>query len=695
MNKITIGLGRKMIVIDGDAQENKRLVSLVNHQLMQLGYMMSEDAFKAMSEADTLTISNWSKTAIAYYQSYLGDGSHKTLSDLVLEGDLFDTHMSLLSRYWKSQEWEPVYKKDYNFEPSKLKVLKYGNEDAFRNIFTSLVQVNTALTAKDFEVIEWFIDNYSAEQLPMPKMIPFKENLCMLAAKNIDVPVKTATDVLRIAAYMSGLGSDLIIPPKKIKENGWSNKLIVNPAYGTNKFRKFKRPEKRYLLSLLNRVANVGEMKTREGRWLRLLNMLNPQDYKKKYPKAYEAAYRLRNQSTKLQLLKSDTKNGFKRNPKVITWKGKLWRAYQKSFLDGLIMQKERPGEFARALDALLRNNPDHIDEILRHFKESAIKVSNKVLFELITHFKKRKVTQERSVFIPGARVPVVLPTLPVMKVDIIQEIEDTIWLVFIEKFKLLPNLGKVWIDEDLKKIPLPTNMKTLDDSKEIVIRGTRSPMGEDVIMINGYIYWTAGIDLDLSMTFLNPENGSNKVCSFRNKTPMSGVQHSGDIIPRMPGTYAEYIGVNIKGVLAQGFRYGLLTVKNFAGGSLNDVGAIVGFQEVNVLELSKTWLPTNAIASTKLGSTASVTALVLFDFQENEWILVDIDLKKIPVADGTEFVNYIETLAIPPKMSVYSLLEMHVNARGEKVSKPVDAETLFKFEDYSTSYEDIIKFML
>ena len=698
MNKIEIGLKKGLAVMgENSEQDNKRMVSLVNHQLMQLGYMLSEEAFMEMSKTDLADIAAWSKTAIAFYQSYLGDGNAKTLSDLVLEGDLFDTHWSLLSRFWQAQVWEPEQKDLYDYEPLKLKTLAYASEKKFRSIFTTLVQVGTALTPKDFETIEWFVDNYPGEELPMPNVIPFKENLCMLAAKGIDVPVKTATDVLRIAAYMSGLGSDLILPPKKIKESGWSKTWIDNPEYKAHKFRKFSRPEKKHLLSLLDKVAVVSEMKTREGRWLRLFNMISPQDYSTKYPKAAQAAYLLRNQSTGTSLAKVKNKKGFIRNKRIVTWKGKLFRAYKKGLLEGLRIQKERAGEFARSLDALLRNNKKYQIEVLRAFKEVAVKVSNKVLFELMTHFKKRTGAYDRSVFIPGARRPVTLPNLTPMSADLVNDIEDTIWEVFFEKFKLLDPLGKVWLDEKLKDIPVPTNMKTLEDSLTVVIRGTATPFNADIKVINAYMYWTANVDLDLSVTFLNTNNNTNKICSFGNVKPFTGVMHSGDIIPGRSGKYAEYISVDIAKTLKAGYRYGLMTVKNFSGSSLEDVGGLAGFQEVDAVPTSKNlrWLPTNAIAATKLGSKVSVTALILFDFQEKVWFLVDVDLHQVPMASGIEFTTYIRGLAEKPKVSVYTVLKMHADARGSVVTDAADADVIYKFEDFSTSYEDILKFML
>lgn len=695
MNKIEIGLRKNLVVCDTNYEvDNRRLVALVNHQLMQMGYMLSDIAFMKMSRMDTLDITNWSKIAIDYYKSYIGDASFKTLSELVLDGDLFDTHMSLLSRFWEAQEWEPTNRDVYGYEPKDCKILNWVDEKNFQNIYTGFLQVTTPLTEKDFEIIEWFVDNY--KELPIPDSIPLKENLCMLAAKRIPVPVKTSTDVLRIIAYMSGLGTDLILPPKRVKESAWSGKMIPNPEYINAKFRKFSRPEKRYLLGLLDKVANVAEIKTREGRWLKAFNALNPQDYQKDYPKAFRAAYLLRNQSTNKQLSKSAEKNGFKRNARIITWEGKLNRAYKESFLDGLKVHKERAGMFARSLDALLRNNPKYTSEILTSFKDVAVKISNKVLFELMTHFENRTQTNSRTVFIPGARKPVALPTLPPMDIDLIDEVKDTIWAVLFEKFKELEDLGKVWIDEKLKDIPLPTNMKTLEDSLDIIIRGTRTPFDKDVKMVNAYMYWTMGVDIDLSMRFISEKSDlSPTVCNFISYNPLKGVHHSGDIIPHRPGKYAEYIGVDIDKVVEQGYRFGLMTVEVFRGTNLAEAGAIAGFQEVDVIKGSETWLPTNAMFSTKFKSKTEYTACILFDFLERDWILVDVDLRGIPVEQAKPLSDYIKSLALPPAVSVYDLLKMHADARGGLVAEIEDADIIYDFKDFSTSYEKITKFML
>lgn len=53
------------------------------------------------------------------------------------------------------------------------------------------------MTEQDKETVAWLIDTYGGQRT-LPKVIPFKETLCILAANGLEVPVKTLTDVLRV-----------------------------------------------------------------------------------------------------------------------------------------------------------------------------------------------------------------------------------------------------------------------------------------------------------------------------------------------------------------------------------------------------------------------------------------------------------------------------------------------------------------
>jgi hypothetical protein len=183
--------------------------------------------------------------------------------------------------------------------------------------------------------------------LVFPKVIPFKENLCtvlgelFLSGREKEFTCKlSVTDVLRIAVSMSGGDISLPkVPEKLIKYNSWSSHKVENIQREDFKFKKFTRKERRFLLELLEQTnCDASEAVLKSQRWVRLGEMLHPGEYSTKYPKAYTMFNTIRNE-------------------KVSSWYGKVDKSFKESFDSGLKKLSERPGEFVRKLDWLIRTN--------------------------------------------------------------------------------------------------------------------------------------------------------------------------------------------------------------------------------------------------------------------------------------------------------------------------------------------------
>jgi len=65
------------------------------------------------------------------------------------------------------------------------------------------------------------------------------------------------------------------------------------------------------------------------------------------------------------------------------------------------------------------------------------------------------------------------------------------------EKFRSKDSLGKVWIDPELDKCPVPMAQRSAADTLRMVARGTRLPIG-DKTTLRMFVYWV-GQDVDLS----------------------------------------------------------------------------------------------------------------------------------------------------------------------------------------------------
>ena len=107
---------------------------------------------------------------------------------------------------------------------------------------------------------------------------------------------------------------------------------------------------------------------------------------------------------------------------------------------------------------------------------------------------EKRKIIQKHNMF-----------TRTYIGTDNVQNDINTIIGEFKNKFSKLPELGKIYIDEDLKKVPLPFAIRSINTSVKTYVRGTRIPFNPDAKVIRPFIHWFDEFgyeDLDLSAGF-------------------------------------------------------------------------------------------------------------------------------------------------------------------------------------------------
>jgi hypothetical protein len=259
-----------------------------------------------------------------------------------------------------------------------------------------------------------------------------------------------------------------------------------------------------------------------------------------------------------------------------------------------------------------------------------------------------------------------------------------------------MDTLGNCWIDEELKKIPLPTNMRSMNFSTKPTIRGQRVPLDNpDAKVIRPFVHWMdkrGSEDLDLSVTFVGEK--VSDVLSFSN-LKVGKSCHSGDVRHRQ-GPCAEYIDIDIQDALKRGYKYVVIDVRNFNGGSLSSVETSFGIMEREHPESNRTWLPETISNCQSLESTSSNTLIAIIDLETKEYIMLDIDSSGFVTArsDFKNTLKVIQQYAELPKVSVYDLVLLHVEGRGKQVTLDENIDTFFKYEDFSYSYEETGKLM-
>ena len=555
-----------------------------------------------------------------------------------------------------------------------LKIINLGTEEDFNSIFKNLVSAKTSISETDKEDISWFIRKYKNSVLDMmPNDIPFKENIALITGEflennlNVDAffanNVKTATDILRIAAYLSD--GD------------------VSLAKNT-KFKKFSRKERRMLLSALENCKDITEDMLRYGeRWKRLGERLHPFEYKSNV----------------------NTHKSFKvlfNKEKFSTFSSKVEIALQNNNMEEAAnLLKNRPGEFARRLDNLVRS-VDNSDNIIKAFKEISDKVSSQVLLQVVSHFKHRNEKTDIRTFFPKGNVgkmKVIDNNLLNINDKYCNKIIKICEKSLVKKYKKLDPLGKVYIDERLRNYNIPFAMRSASKSLKTVARGSKYDL-PDADTVRFFLWWKDGdsrTDLDLSIIGLDEDHNWKVQISYTNLKQM-GACHSGDITSA-PNGASEFIDVPIQKFIEQGIRYVMMSVFSFTSQPYHDLpdcfAGVMGRQKPKSGEIYDPKTVDN-----KLDLTADTTICIpmIADIVDKKVIWTDLALKANPIHSNNLHSNMSSLTILAKAMTslkkpnLYDLFKLHVSARGELTDNIEEAETVFSEKDGITPYDtDII----
>ena len=696
-----IALQRGWAIIPAGDADHTNLAATVQAELMQLGYVLDASAFAAACRAPR----EW---LVQFHDEVLGDLRKRMGADhpyppfyvnfpqQVMDTSTAELFINAMVHYLSGGAWEPpqaLYSRRIAFENTDFKPVTLATEDQFKQLFTRLAGINQSLTVQDKEALVWLIDTYGS-QLQLPPVVPFKETMCILASLGVDVPVKTPTDVLRIAVHMSGGDISLPSVPKPYRNEIYPNATawFFEHARKANeqqrsafKFRKFSRPERRRILTWLEQTgADPAEMQSRCGRWLRLGEVLHVGEHASRFPRSAKAFAALRNQP-----------------PKVRTYNAEVDLAFARRWPDGLALLMKRPGELARRLDWLLRKYDRR--PVLDGFESVAGAISSKVLFELYNHFAARiDADTPRVVMIKGRGSKMkTLPPLPAMPADLIQGIGNTILRELKGRFAKLPPLGQVWIDPRLREVPIPSGMRSVNTAVKTWVRGTRVPFRADAKVIRAFIHWNdehGKEDLDLSASFYDEKLVQLAHLSFTNlKLPSFNCCHSGDVRHRV-GASAEYVDVDIRHCLAGGVRYVMVQAYNYNARPMHSVKECVfGLMEREHAQANEVFVPRTISQCMPLANESTSVAVCVLDLQAGQYIWTDIESQQIiPMVEVASAQNagVLRSMIFSRKMSVYELLKLHADVRGSLVADHSAADVVMRWEDFASDYSHVATFM-
>lgn len=721
--KNTIYLNRNLRVIVKEGKTSTLspvYLATALKNIESLGFTFSEVLMERVR-----TLSN--DEFVTFYQTLVTDlkkmvGAHVTFKPMyanfpqsVMEMDEIEFYVNAILHYVTDGHLLPKEEAKERFpllDSVDLKIIDLGTDEGFNDLIRNLIGANGSISASDKEDVKWALEHVEPISAVLPESIPNKENLsyamgillsCQKATmKDVASYFKTATDVLRLAASLSDGDVSLATPTG---------------------FRKFKRPERRFLLSLLQDIASkqgncngiVEDMLRYEEAWIIMGEILHPYEYKRRYPFVAEAFNIVRNQLP------------FK------TYYTKL----EMSLLNGNVTEavkllSKRPGEFARRLDHVIRlanKNPRLITVILSAFQEGADNVSTPVLLQVMAHFKNRNEHSDIRAFFPKGNVAKAfglkneLAPIPQAYCTMVVELCEE---VLRERFKALPSLGKTFVDERLNTYLVPFSQRSSSKSLRTLVRGSHIPLPEEGNTVRFFCWWKEGqvngkatgrVDVDLSATFYD-ENWENKAyvsySEFTAFTPHEVMEearkekvelpakysvHSGDIVAAPQGA-SEFIDVDMETARKSGIRYIVMSLQNYMNHAFKDLPECFGGWMIRQSSNSgEVFEPSTVQNKVDISSDTTVCLPVIIDIEERKIIWTDLsltrDLSDVNNVETNESTMSIvgKTMTSLAKPNLYDLFRLHQEARGEITFDSEVAETVFSVEEGITPF-DIEKIM-
>lgn len=564
-------------------------------------------------------------------------------------------------------------------EKTDLKVIGLGNQQAFQTLIRQIIEAKGSISDTDKKDIDTVLAHAEPEEVDaiLPAEIPFKENVGFVVSSllkhekaNIDrisPYFKTASDVLRLAV-------------------AWSNGDVSLAA--ASPFRKFKRRERRLLLGLLEQCGSITEDMLRyKDRWIRLGEILHPSEYKLRYPRCEEAFDILRN------------------NKPYSTFNGSVELAFQYRNVWSLIdLLSQRPGEFARRLDHLLRMTEDET-YVLLAFGEVLEQVSTPVLLQVRQHFARRNEPQDLRVFFPKGNVakafavPNELPDIDEATCrDVVQLCEQAL----VERFSNLSPLGKTYVDPRLHDYLVPFSQRSASKALHTIVRGSRVPMAEgDTVRF--FNWWKEGdvdgkstgrVDIDLSAVMYDKDWNYVEHISYTNlRSSNYKAVHSGDIVTA-PNGASEFIDLHIPSIVAYGGRYVVATLLSFTSHPYCDLPeCFVGWMMRKKPGSGEIFEPSTVANKIDITADTQIAIPVIMDMVERTVIWTDLALTSHP-----DYYNNVEgnqkgmvlmgkALTTLRKPDLHDLFMLHAKARGELVDTIDQADTIYSVEKGVTPF--------
>lgn len=677
----------KVHVPTGTGGATRAQVASAVQEIAAFRCVLSESLIERISMLSAAELTHWLRNIVGVLRRQTGAHVHHQpfypdFPEQVLkasEAELYLTaviHYLTLRRLPPSEHARPVMLEG-NFIS---RVIELGSVSEFESLLEPLVSSRTSLAEEETADVVWFIQTYKSDVFRLlPEVVPFRETRALVGGALLlhvagdarvdaflEQNVETATDVLRLAVALSG--GD------------------VSLTTASTRFTAIKRPTRRLLLRLLDRVPSAAEDVMRHvERWKRLAEVLHPGEYADKYPRALAAITAAR---------RNDAPASF--GSRVETLLAQRQIPALTPILQG------RPGEFARRLDVTLRRATDEeLEAVLDAFEAVATQVSSPILLQVLAQVRAPRPLPLRAFTPKGALAKVygIKDRREPLNPDVLARAAQICEGALITRFASLPSLGRCFIDPTLREYRVPLAQRAASKSLRTLVRGSRLPM-PDTRFIRLFLWWKNGgqrTDIDLSAAFFNTRFVFMQTVSYYNLKAFGGY-HSGDIVDAPHGA-SEFIDLDVDALLEKGIRYVVTSINSYTEQPYCDLPeCFAGWMARADVASGEVFEPRSVIDRLDIASDTQICLPFVMDLQERRVIWADLGLTSSPrwnnVQNNLSGISLmLRALVHTPRPDLETLFDLHARARGERVASPEQAQAVFSPHQGVTPFDtDLIR---
>lgn len=666
------GIITQVSVADNDVNLDLDVIALTFvHEMDNLGYLIEKDVYNYIRSLEKDKAGTVCKEILAIAKESVGDHvEHKPMypnfPQQVINMTEYEWVINALIHYWTWGRWKPetvVEQREILDEmnaKTKISLIKIEDVKAF---FFDTILSKTSIPASIVEFVELCLENGWFNEFE--GKIIFKETLCRVATfkikrnESIMELVQTSTDVLRILASLSGSDVEL---------------------KGKVKIKSLPRAQRRIIVEALEKVINLDDIKRYSRLWIIAFHSLHIGEFK--LTRSFQIAQRFRNEKN------------------VVTYDTIVCESIKKGDITTAVDKLSiKPSLLGRSLDKCLRDARDKEIEgkVFAKLLDTIESIDSKVLLQMLGHFRNRheNILDKRVVFTAGLKGKIILvdelaPLEPRIVEKVIRIIEDTL----IEKYKvrglendILKGKKSIFIAPEVKKVLLPLQLSSITEGKTVLSRGSRVPFdlipedsSKNILRI--FHYWEGKI-IDIHAIFLDEAFTKYSQISYTNlKT--SFATHSGDIVNPQNGA-SEFIDINIKDTIKEGFRYVAMNMNVYLGPSFaKHKTCFAGYMLRESMQDGEIFEPSTVQNKFDLVSDQRTTLVYLFDLQTREVIWIDVKLSSSQLISVTQ--NHNQVLPVlkaflsmdKTKVNIPELVDLHARAGKEVNIVPTREEADF-----------------